>query len=158
MRHVLWIRSLAAAVSILVAGSALAEKAATGSASEAKAMEEKALGALKMNEKTALVDFAKADGPYRDRDLYVFCFNTNTGLFLVNVNQALIGTDNRLLKEKDGSPLGQKVFDAANSVKEGEITTVAYNWPKPGTTEPSVPKETYVGRVGTTGCGVGYYK
>ena|SRR5579863_1623777 len=155
MSHALWIRSVSAAASFLIAGGALAEKAATGSASEAKAMEEKALGELKMNEKMALSDFGKADGAYRDRDLYVFCFNTKTGVFLVHINQALIGTDNRLLKEKDGSPLGQKVFDAANSAKEGEITTVSYNWPKPGTTEP-VPKETYLGRVGTTGCGVGY--
>jgi len=157
MRHVLWIRSLAAAVSFLVAAGALAEKAATASASEAKAMEEKALGALKMNEKTALADFGKADGPYRDRDLYVFCINTKTGIFLVHNNPTLVGTDNRLLKEKDGSPLGQKVFDAMNSLKDGEITTVSYNWPKPGTTDP-VPKESYVGHVGTTGCGVGYYK
>jgi len=157
MRHVLWIRSLTAAVGFLVAANALAEKAATGSASEAKAMEEKALGALKINEKAALAEFGKADGPYRDRDLYVFCFNTKTGIFVAGNNPALLGTDNRLLKEKDGSPLGQKVFDAANAGKEGEITTVSYNWPKPGTTDP-VPKESYVGRIGTTGCGVGYYK
>jgi hypothetical protein len=34
---------------------------------------------------------------------------------------------------------------------------VDYNFPKPGTTE-SVPKESFVTRVGDQGCGVGYYK
>jgi hypothetical protein len=58
------------------------------------------------------------------------------------------------IKEKDGSPLGEKVCDA---MKEGTISTVSYNFPKPGTTEP-VPKESYVTRVGNQGCGVGYYK
>lgn len=38
----------------------------------------------------------------------VFCFNAKTGIFSAQVNPALIGTDNRLLKEKDGSPLRQR--------------------------------------------------
>ena len=37
------------------------------------------------------------------------------------------------------------------------ITTVDYDFPKPGTMQP-VPKESYVTRVGNEGCGVGYYK
>ena len=78
----------------------------------------------------------------------------STGKFTAHPNKALIGTDVKALKEKDGSPLGEKVFNAS---KEGTITTVAYNFPKPGTTDP-VPKEFYVTRVGNQGCGVGYYK
>ncbi len=42
-------------------------------------------------------------------------------------------------------------------MKEGTVVTVAYNFPKPGTTDP-VPKESFVTRVGNQGCGVGYYK
>ena len=41
--------------------------------------------------------------------------------------------DVKALKEKDGSPLGEKVF---NATKAGTISTVSYNFPKPGTTEP----------------------
>ena len=64
----------------------------------------------------------------------------------------LIGAEHAL-KVKD-QPVGQMVFAAA---KEGTVTTVDYDFPKPGTTQP-VPKESYVTRVGNEGCGVGYYK
>jgi cytochrome c len=127
----------------------------TGSAAEAKALLEKAVAALKSNQADALAKFPKADGGFRDRDLYVYCFNTADGKFTAHVNAALMGTDIRALKDaKDGAPLGQKIFD---SVKEGSFATVAYNFPKPGGTE-AVPKEAYVTKVGDQGCGVGYYK
>jgi hypothetical protein len=57
----------------------------------------------------------------------------------------------------DGSPLGKKIFDAANGTNDSTIVTVSYNFPKPGTTNPAL-KESYVTRVGSQGCGVGYYK
>jgi cytochrome c len=127
----------------------------TGTAAEARAMLDKAVAALKANEADALAKFPKTDGGFRDRDLYVYCFNTTNGTFTAHVNPALMGTDVRALKDpKDGAPLGQKIFDSA---KEGSFATVAYNFPKPGGTE-AVPKEAYVTKVGNQGCGVGYYK
>lgn len=126
----------------------------TGTAAEAKAMLEKAVTELKANEPAAIGKFNTADGGFRDRDLYVYCFEVATGKFTAHVNPALMGTDVRALKEKDGSPLGQKVFDAA---KAGTIATVSYNFPRPGGTDP-VPKEAYVTAVGNQACGVGYYK
>jgi cytochrome c len=125
-----------------------------GTAAEAKAMLDKAVAALKADQAGALAKFAKGEGGFKDRDLYVFCFDMSTAKFTAHVNPALMGTDVKALKEKDGAPLGEKVF---NSAKEGTITTVAYNFPKPGTSDP-VPKESYVTRVGNQGCGVGYYK
>jgi cytochrome c len=133
---------------------ASAASAADATAAEAKAMLEKAIAELKTNEAAALAKFNKPDGGFRDRDLYVFCANVTDGKFTAHANQALLGTDIRALKEKDGTPLGEKVFAA---MKEGTINTVDYNFPRPGTTEP-VPKESFVTRVGTQGCGVGYYK
>jgi cytochrome c len=138
---------------LAVTGAALAQ-AKFGTAAEAKALLEKAIAELKANEAAALAKFNKADAGFRDRDLYVFCYDMKTGNFTAHVNQALLGTDVKALKEKDGSPLGEKVFNAA---KPGTISTVSYNFPKPGTTEP-VPKESYVTQVGNQGCGVGYYK
>ena len=118
-------------------------------------MLDKAVAALKANEADALAKFPKSDGGFRDRDLYVYCFDTTSGKFTAHINPALMGTDVRSLKDaKDGSALGQKIFDSA---KDGAVTTVAYNFPKPGTTEP-VPKEAYITKVGTQGCGVGFYK
>jgi hypothetical protein len=137
---------------MMISPAALAQS--VGTAGEAKAMLDKAVTELKANEAAALAKFNKADGGFRDRDLYVYCFEKSTGKFTAHVNPALMGTDVRALKEKDGSPLGQKVFDAA---KEGTVTTISYNFPKPGGTDP-VAKEAYVTAVGNQGCGVGYYK
>jgi len=145
---------IGALASAALAVSSVAFAQGTGTAAEAKAMLEKAVAELKANEAAALAKFNKADGGFRDRDLYVYCFDKATGTFTAHVNAALMGTDVKALKEKDGSPLGQKVFDAA---KAGTITTISYNFPKPGGTEP-VAKEAFVTAVGNQGCGVGYYK
>jgi cytochrome c len=137
----------------LLAGGAFAVAQQFGTAAEAKAMLEKAVAALKANQADALAKFNSPTGGFRDRDLYVFCFDMTSGKFTAHVNPALMGTDARALKV-NGQPVGQMVFDAA---KEGTVTTVDYNFPKPGTTQP-VPKESFVTRVGNEGCGVGYYK
>jgi hypothetical protein len=147
----------ASAAVLTLSPTAFAQQGQVGTAAQAKAMEEHAITELKANENAALAKFNKADGAFRDRDLYVFCFNAITGIFNAHVNPALMGTDNRLLKEKDGSPLGQKIFDAVNAAKEGTIVSVSYNFPRPGSTDPA-PKESYVARVGNEACGVGYYK
>ena len=140
-------------VSVALSTAAFAQ-AQVGTAAEAKAMLEKAVTELKANEAAALTKFNKADGGFRDRDLYVYCFDMGTGKFTAHINPAIVGTDVRVIKERDGSPFGQKIYDAA---KEGTIATVSYHFPKPGSTDP-VAKEAYVTRVGNQGCGVGYYK
>lgn len=122
-------------------------------AAEAKAMLDKATTQLKANETAALAKFNDKAGGFRDRDLYVFCYNISDGKFTAHPNSALMGTDVRALKVKD-DPLGQKIYD---QTKEGAVTSVNYNFPKPGTTDP-VPKESYLTRVANQGCGVGYYK
>ncbi len=146
--------ALAMAAAALLWGAAFAEAQQFGTAAEAKAMLDRAIAELKANEAAALAKFNDKDNKqFRDRDLYVFCFNTSDGKFMAHPNPALMGTDIRALKVKD-DPLGQRIFD---QVKEGTVSTVSYSFPKPGTTDP-VPKESYVTRVGSQGCGVGYYK
>jgi len=147
---------LAAAVTALalLGGSTLAPAQQLGTAAEARAMLDRAIAELKSNEAAALAKFNDKDNKqFRDRDLYVFCFNISDGKFTAHVNPKLMGTDIRELKVKDDS-LGQRIFD---TVKEGTVATVDYNFPKPGTTEP-VPKQSFVTRVVGQGCGVGYYK
>ena len=90
-----------AAVGFALASAALAQ-GQFGSASEAKAMLEKAVAELKANEAGALAKFNKGEGGFKDRDLYVFCYEMTTGKFTAHVNQALLGTDVKALKEKDG--------------------------------------------------------
>jgi Single Cache domain 2 len=143
----------AVAAVMVTAGAALAQQ--LGTAAEAKAMLDRAVTEFKAGEAAALAKFNDKDNKqFRDRDLYVFCFNTSDGNFTAHPNATLMGTDIRALKVKD-DPLGQRIYD---QVKEGTVTTVSYNFPKPGTTEPAVPKESYITRIGGQGCGVGYYK
>ena len=145
---------VAIASAALALGATAFAQSQFGNAVEARAMLDKAVTELKANPAAALAKFAKGEGGFKDRDLYVFCFDMDTAKFTAHVNPALMGTDIKALKEKDGSALGEKLF---NSTKEGTVATVAYNFPKPVTTEP-VPKESFVTRVGNQGCGVGYYK
>jgi hypothetical protein len=147
------ILTAALAASALLIGAVFAVAQQFGTAAEAKAMLEKAVAALKANEADALSQFNSPTGGFRDRDLYVFCFDMTTGKFNAHVNPALMGTDVHALKV-NGQPVGDMVFAAA---KDGTISTADYDFPKPGTTQP-VPKESYVTRVGNEGCGVGYYK
>ena len=152
MRKMILASALAAAA--LLWGAALASAQQFGTATEARAMLDRAVTELKANEAAAVAKFNDKDNKqFRDRDLYVFCFNTSDGKFTAHPNPALMSTDVRALKMRD-DPLGQRLFD---QVKEGTVTTVSYSFPKPGTTDPA-PKESYITRVGGQGCGVGYYK
>jgi signal transduction histidine kinase len=138
----------------LVSGAVLALAQQFGTAAEARSMLDRAVAELKSNEAAALAKFNDKDNKqFRDRDLYVFCFNVSDGKFTAHPNPNITGVDVRTLKVKD-DPVGQRLFD---QVKEGTVTTVDYNFPKPGTTEP-VPKESYITRMGGQACAVGYYK
>lgn len=143
----------AMAAAALFWGVAFASAQQFGTAAEARAMLDKAVTELKAGEAAALAKFNDKAGGFRDRDLYVFCYNMTDGKFTAHPNPALMGTDVRALKVKD-DPLGQRIFD---SIKEGTVSTVDYNFPKPGTTDPA-PKESFVIKIGNQGCGVGYYK
>src|SRR5579862_3979598 len=145
--------TLAACALLIGTGFAVAQLA---TAAEAKAMLEKAVAALKANQTDALAKFNSPTGGFRDRDLYVFCYDMTSGAFTSHVNQTLLGKDVRTIKV-DTDPLGQRIFDIIKNAPAGTISTVDYKFPKPGATAP-VPKESFVTRVGNQGCGVGYYK
>ena len=143
--------SMLAAIALLL-GSAIAVAQQLGTAAEAKAMLEKAVAALKATRPMRLPSSTArpaASATPTSRVLH----DMTTGKFNAHVNPVLMGTDARALKV-NGQPVGDMVFNAA---KEGTVTTVDYDFPKPGTTQP-VPEESYVTRVGNEGCGVGYYK
>ena len=70
--------ALAGALAVLVvAGAATVFAAEFGSASEAKAMLEKAAAAVKADKTAALAKFTKGEGGFKDRDLYPFCGGPN---------------------------------------------------------------------------------
>ena len=123
-----------------------------GTAEEAKAMLEKAVAAVKEDKAKALDMFNKAEGGFRDRDLYVSCANASDGV--VTAHPYLKGEHLQDIKGKKGYPLGQEMMQNAT---EGTIKEVTYWWPRPGTDKP-LEKTNFYTKVGDQICGVGYYK
>jgi signal transduction histidine kinase len=133
---------------------------AQGTATEAKAMLEKGVAAVKADKAKTLDTINKGEGGFLDRDLYVFCFNGGDGKVVATGSTSpaakkAIGQDIRTLKDATGKVFGQDLYDAA---KEGQITEVSYMFPKPGADTTPVAKISLVTRVSDLGCGVGYYK
>jgi Single Cache domain 2 len=120
----------------------------------------KAVAALKADKAKTLEQINNGQGGFLDRDLYVFCSNVTDGKVVAignpNVKQ-LIGTNSRNIKDVNGKPFGQEMYDA-NMKPEGGITEVSYMWIRPGPDKTPVPKVSFVTKVGDLGCGVGYYK
>jgi signal transduction histidine kinase len=141
--------TLALAAATLLAGAASA--AEYGTAEEARAMLDKAVAAVKADKATALQQFTKGEGGFKDRDLYPYCGGPD-GTF--TAHPTLAGQSLKDLKDKAGKPLGEEVYAKA---QEGGVAEVEYMWPRPGQTEP-VKKVVYVTKVDDQVCGVGYYE
>jgi|SRR6516162_7494678 len=115
---------------------------AQGTASDAKAMLEKTVAAIKADKAKALDQINKDDD----------------GLLLANGNlnvKQLLGKDVRTFKDPTGDVYGPRLYDAA---KEGQINEISFMSPKPGADKTWVPKVALVTAVAGLGCGVGYYK
>ena len=132
-------------------GPALAETAEFGTADEARAMLEKAVAAVKADKTEALAMFNAPEGGFRDRDLYVFCVNASDGVETAHPTHQ--GLKLREMKDANGFAFGEAIMATA---KDGEISEVAYLWPRPNSDTP-VKKITFVTKVDDQICGVGYY-
>ena len=146
----------ASAVALTLSATAFAQ----GTATDARAMLDKAVVALKADTPKTLDTINKGEGGFLDRDLYVFCFNAGDGKIVATGSTSpaakkAIGQDIRTLKDATGKMYGPDLYAAA---KEGQITEVSYMFPKPGADTTPVAKVSFVTRVGDLGCGVGYYK
>jgi signal transduction histidine kinase len=135
---------------LMVSTAAIAQ----GTAAEAKAMLDKAVEAVKADKAKAIDMFNKGEGGFKDRDLYVFCFDLATGKVVATQAANRIGTDVRTNKDASGKMFGEDIYKAA---QDGKINEVSYMFPKPGATDAS-PKVSFVTKIGDLGCGVGYYK
>ena len=146
-----------AALALLWSGASFgAEPFAT--AGDAKAMLDRAMAAMKANEATALKQFNdEKNKQFRDRDLYVYCFNIADGKFTAFQNDMMIGVDIRELKLPPDDPIGKRAYDAVHDAPEGNVVTIEYSFPKPGTKAAAI-KQTLETRVGNQACGVTYFK
>ena len=145
---------LAATVGVLTLSSlAMAQQAQFGTAAEARAMLDKAAGAVRADKAKALETFNAGAGGYRDRDLYPFCANASDGMF--TAHPTLRGKPVRDLKDSTGRNFGEDIMKAGTA--EGTVNEVAYQFPRPNGGEVA-PKVSYVTKIGDQICGVGYYK
>jgi hypothetical protein len=127
------------------------------SADDGKAMLERAITALKADPAAALKQFNdEKNKQFRDRDLFVFCFSIPDGNFTAFQSPVMLGTDVRELKYQD-EPIGQHAYDAVANAAEGDLVTIEYNFPKPGTKTPAT-KQSLETRIGKQACGVTYFK
>jgi hypothetical protein len=122
-----------------------------GSIDQAKNILERAVTEVKANAELAIAKFNHNEAPFRDRDLFVFCFNADNGKF--TAHEALIGTDVRELRDALGRPFGIEMYNAP--AVDG-ITEIAFIWPLPGTSL-KVAKRAYMARIGEQICGVSAY-
>jgi hypothetical protein len=150
-----WFAAVSVASTLLWSGVSFAADLATPD--EARALFDRAIAALKADETAALKAFNDdKDKQFRDRDLYVFCFSLPDGNFTAYLSPVLLGSDVRDLKlPKD--PVGQRAYDVVAKAPEGEVVTIDFEFPKPGTKQP-VPKQSIEERVGNQACGVSFYK
>ena len=155
-----FIIAAALAAVLTLSATAYAQQADRGTADEAKAMLMKAVAALKVDKQKTLDLINDGEGGgFFDRDLYVFCANASDGKAVAVGNpnaRQLLGVDTRTLKDVDGKPFGQELYDAYQK-PEGQITQVSYMFVRPGPDKTPVPKVSFATRVGDLGCGVGYY-
>lgn len=154
-------RSLLLAVAILTLGvpwnHELLAGEPLGTAEQARAMLDRAVTALKVDQHAALAEFNDPHNKhFRDRDLFVYCFNTADGKFTAYELPGLIGADIRQFKLYN-EPMGQRSYDVVHDAPEGTVVTVDYRMPKPGETQPS-SKQALETRIGDQACGVSYFK
>jgi hypothetical protein len=141
-----------ATLAALFLPSALSAQARFGTESQAKAMLDRAVVAMKQNKAKALEMFNKGEGGFRDRDLYVFCASASSGI--LTAHPYLKGEQLQDIVGKKGYPLGKEIMKNAAT---GRVKRVTYWWPRPGSDKP-LEKETFYTKLAGQNCGVGYYK
>jgi hypothetical protein len=139
-----------------IPGAALAQQ---GTAQDARAMLEKTAAAIKADRDMTLALISRGEGGFKQGDIYPFCTRLTDGRALASPPISVpIGADVRHLTDPTGKDFGVEMF-AAWAKPEGVITTIEYQFPKPGTNAPVFPKQSFLMRVAPDlGCGVGYYK
>ena len=127
-----------------------------GTSEEARSMLERAVEAMKKDKEAALQAFTEGTDGFKDRDLYVTCFELGGRGGLITAYGGvgdLIGKSGYDLIDKNGTNMGELL----DNNTQDEVKTVTYWWPRPGSEEP-VEKESYYMTIDDTNCLVGYYK
>jgi cytochrome c len=136
---------------LLVAGSVVA--AERGTPEEARALLDKAVALVETEgAEKALAVFNDRNGPFVDRDLYVFCMGPEYKI-TAHIDVGMRGIDVATLKDPDGKEIGREMIALA---KKGG-GSLEYRWVNPVTKEVE-PKISFLKLAGNQVCGVGAYK
>ena len=123
-----------------------------GTVNEAKAMLERAIVELERDRLGAIEQFNHNKPQFRDRDLFVFCFDADSGRF--SAHEAFVARDVRSMRDANGKSYGIEMY---GSTATGGIVEVTFAAPVPGSTE-LAEKRAYLARVGDQVCGVSAYE
>lgn len=140
------------ATTLLVLSTAAIASPERGSVDEARAMLERAVVAVKADKVRAIDKFNHNVPEFRDRDLFVFCFNGADGRFIAH--EAMVTHDVRRIRDSAGFPVGDAMFRAAI---EDAVVEISYVSPLPGSTS-LARKRAFISRVGDQVCGVSAYE
>lgn len=123
-----------------------------GSREQAKAMLARAVAAMTTDRTGAITRFNNNDRQFRDRDLFVFCFNRQDGKF--TAHEAMVGQDVRTLRDTTDKPFGAQIYTNA---REHRIDSVVYMSTLPGSTEQIAKRANFI-QIGDQVCGVTNYQ
>jgi cytochrome c len=131
-----------------------ASAAERGTPVEAKEMLAKAVAHYKaVGRVAAFADFNARKAPFFDRDLYVFCIDSDHMTLANGGYPAYVGTSVDAVKDADGRPMGTVILKAVADKSEG---SVEYRWLSP-LSHRIEPKVSFVQKLGDDVCGVGAY-
>ncbi len=133
----------------LSAGGARAD--GSEQATKARAMLDRVVAALKVDEHAALESFTKGTNGFADGDIYPFCARARSGWVVAHPSR--LGENLATVSDMYGKLFGKEIL---NTAVVGEVKEIHYMWPKPGHKTPE-RKDTYYTKVDHLVCGVGYY-
>lgn len=140
---------LSCVASILFTQAAIGQQ--YGTASEARAMLERVVAAIKADPAATIEQINKSDPKFSDRDLYPTCAGPD-GKMVANPNPARLGIVQKDSKDASGKPYGEELARA----QDGIFSEVSYLSPRPGADKTPVPKIAFVTKVAGYICLVGY--
>lgn len=140
-------------LNVAIMGTAAA--ADKGTKEEAVALTKKAIATYKSaGKEKAYTDINDKNGPFVDRDLYVYVVDSTGHVRAHGTNPKLIDKDLSQLKDADGKNF---IAELIANVKANKSGWVDYKWTNP-ISKQIESKTTYIEPVGDLGFAVGVYK
>lgn len=140
---------------LLAASATLALADEHGTKDEAKTLLDRAIAHVDaVGSEKAFADFNNPNGGFKDRDLYVYCYDMEGKAVAHGGNPGLIGKNLMDLTDSNGV---QPVKESIHVVQTSGQGWVDYKWPNP-ITKKIEAKSAYVRKAKDDWCGVGYYK